>query len=312
MSLLPLPRAPRTAALIRFGIAIAIGIAILAALAFAVSLVFASPTPLRAETLTDPETSDISGTVTDSSSAQPLQGAQVAVMRGTQVVANAIADPFGRFLIHNIQSGHYSIRARFLGFHPQERDITLAGGKDLTLSFQLIPAPVTLQAVSVSLESPIAIDTRSGSQVYQEDQYHGAPSNTTSQILQQAITGAARAPTGEVHIRGQHAEYTYYLDGIPVYPGISGSLNELFDPAIVDRITFLTGGWDAEYGNRNAAIVNVQTKVPVGATHLGASVYAGSFNSSGISVNASGSSGAWGFYGALNRQATNMRQYPVA
>src|SRR5881227_4436424 len=88
----------------------------------------------------------------------------------------------------------------------------------------------------------------------------GAPTNTTSQILQQSIVGAARAPTGEVHIRGQHAEYTYYVDGVPVPAGISGSLNELFDPEVVKQIDFQTGGWDAEYGNKNAAVVNVTTR----------------------------------------------------
>ena len=55
------------------------------------------------------------------------------------------------------------------------------------------------------------------------------------------------------------------MDGLPVPPGISGSLNELFDPSVVNQIDFQTGGWDAEYGRRNAAIVNVQTKVPTGA-----------------------------------------------
>ena len=312
MPLIPQHKRSRAIAVIRIASAIAIATTVIAAILFAIGIAVANPATLHAETPGDPETADISGTVTDSATGQPLEGAQVTALRGTQVVANATADPFGRFLIHNLQPGPYTIRARFFAFHPMESAITLTAGKDFVLSFRLLPAPVSLQTVSVSLESPLAIDTRSGTQVYQEDEYHGSPGNTTSQILQQAITGAVRAPTGEVHIRGQHAEYTYYLDGIPVYPGISGSLNELFDPAIVDRIAFITGGWDAEYGNRNAAIVNVQTKVPVGAFHLGASLYGGSYASNGLALNASGNSGAWGFYGAINRQSTDMRQYPVA
>jgi len=68
--------------------------------------------------------------------------------------------------------------------------------------------------------------------------------------LQQSIAGAVRAPTGEVHIRGQHAEYTYYVDGVPVTAGISGSLNELFDPQVVNQIDFQTGGWTPSMGTR--------------------------------------------------------------
>jgi hypothetical protein len=101
-----------------------------------------------------------------------------------------------------------------------------------------------LNTVEVSAAAPSVVDVRSGDQTFQASQYHGAPTTTTSQILQQSISGAARAPTGEVHIRGQHAEYTYYVDGVPVSSGVSGSLNELFDPAIISHIDFKTGGWD--------------------------------------------------------------------
>jgi len=259
-----------------------------------------------------PATSDVSGTVTDSATGQPLQGAQVAILSGDQIVAATLADAFGRFVIHNLQPGAYSIRVRFLGFAPVLRDLTLANGANATFAFHLTAVPLELAAVTVGYEPAVTIDTRSGAQVFSEDQYHGSPTNTTSQILQQSITGAARAPTGEVHIRGQHAEYTYYLDGIPVQPGISGSLNELFDPSIVDKISFLTGGWDAEYGNRNAAIVDVQTKVPVGHLQGAITAYGGSYNSDGLSGFATGSNGTWGYYLGANWQQTAMRQYPVA
>jgi len=159
---------------------------------------------------------------------------------------------------------------------------------------------------------PLAVDTRTGDQVFKQNDYHGAPTNTTSQILQQSIVGAARAPTGEVHIRGQHAEYTYYVDGVPVPSGISGSLNELFDPEVVNQIDFQTGGWDAEYGNKNAAIVNVTTRIPSGGLHLDASSYGGTFSANGQALNISTNADKWGFFFSAARQATDMRREPVA
>jgi hypothetical protein len=171
----------------------------------------------------------------------------------------------------------------------------------------------------VTASVPIAVDTRSGNQVFQQNEYHGAPTNTTSQILQLSIAGAARAPTGEVHIRGQHAEYTYFVDGVPVPSGISGSLNELFDPEIVNQINFQTGGWDAEYGNKNAAIVNVTTKIPSGGFHGDVGSYLGTYGSSattdrgfnGQSLSLSNNSGPWGFYLSGARQFSGMRLEPV-
>src|SRR6185312_6743157 len=135
--------------------------------------------------------------------------------------------------------------------------------------------------------------------------------STTSQILQQSIVGAARAPTGEVHIRGQHAEYTYYIDGVPVPPGIAGSLNELFNPSVVQSIDFATGGWDAEWGGRQAAIINIQSQVPAGPFHAEESTYGGSYSSLGQSLTLSANSGRFGMFLSGQVQGTSMRQDPI-
>ncbi len=255
---------------------------------------------------------DITGTVTDSASGQPLPSVEVSVTLGDRIVLNASTDAFGRYVAHNVPAGTYDVSARLIGFRLKSRQITVAApGGDIRADFQLTAVALSLSAVAVTAAIPLAVDTRSGDQRFKQDSYHGAPTNTTSQILQQSIAGAARAPTGEVHIRGQHAEYTYYVDGVPVPAGISGSLNELFDPSVVNQIDFKTGGWDAEYGNKNAAVVDVQTRIPVGGFHSSVSGYAGSFNTNGQGISASANSGPWGFFISGNRQSTDMRREPV-
>jgi Carboxypeptidase regulatory-like domain/TonB-dependent Receptor Plug Domain len=256
---------------------------------------------------------DIVGTVTDSASGQPLGSAQISVMQGPRIILNTISDDFGRYRAHNLDAGAYTVSIHALGFRPTSRPVTLDGtAGSVRVDFHLTPVAVNLAAVEVKAATPLAVNTRTGDQVFKQDDYHGAPTATTSQILQQSIAGAARAPTGEVHIRGQHAEYTYYIDGVPVPAGISGSLNELFDPEVVNQITFQTGGWDAEYGNKNTAVVNVATKIPAGGFHLDASSYAGSFNSTGQSVALSTNAGRLGLFGSFAHQLTDMRREPVA
>src|SRR6266853_2562538 len=256
---------------------------------------------------------DIAGSVTDSSTGRPLPGGDVRVLRGTEVIAVTTTDAFGRFTIHNLPAGDYTVDVRYLGFRAGHRDVTVAGAEGLTaLDFPLAPVPIEIAAVEVTTAVPLAVDTRTGDQIFKQNDYHGAPTNTTSQILQQSIVGAARAPTGEVHIRGQHAEYTYYVDGVPVPAGISGSLNELFDPQVVNQIDFQTGGWDAEYGNKNAAVVNVTTRIPSGGLHLDASGYGGSFTSNGQALNLSTNAGKVGLFFSGARQQTDMGREPVA
>ena len=268
-----------------------------------------------------PTAGDISGTITDSTSGQPLPSAEVSVAQNGSIVANTQSDGFGRYTVHNLGAGSYLVSARMIGFRPLSRAIVVpaAGGDVTSVDFRLVPAAVNLSTITVTASVPIAVDTRTGDQVFQQNEYHGAPTNTTSQILQLSIAGAARAPTGEVHIRGQHAEYTYYVDGVPVPSGISGSLNELFDPEIVNQIRFQTGGWDAEYGNKNAAVVNVTTKIPAGGLHSDLGTYVGSYGSStagdrgfnGQSLSLSDNVGSWGFYFSGARQFSDMRVEPV-
>jgi len=256
---------------------------------------------------------DIGGSVTDSATGTPLPGGEVRVIREGNTIATATSDAFGRYVIHNLPAGSYNVEVRYLGYRPEARSLAVGQTESLAKAdFRLVPLPVNLSAVEVTSTVPLAVDTRSGNQVFKQNDYHGAPTNTTSQILQQSIVGAARAPTGEVHIRGQHAEYTYYVDGVPVPAGISGSLNELFDPQVVNQIDFQTGGWDAEYGNKNAAVVNVTTRIPSGGLHLDASGYGGSFTSNGQALNLSTNAGKVGLFFSGARQQTDMRREPVA
>lgn len=255
---------------------------------------------------------DLAGTVADSASGERLYGVEITVSRNGHPIASTASDQFGTFRIHGLAAGTYRVDARYIGYRAAMRDVDMPpSGADATISFRLISAPVNLEAVTVTASTPIAVDTRTGDQVFDQNRYHGTPTNTTSQILQQSIAGAARAPTGEVHIRGQHAEYTYYIDGVPVPAGISGSLNELFDPTVANRIDFQTGGWDAEYGNKNAAIVNVETKIPTGGFHANLSAYTGSYQTNGQTLSLSSTVGPWGFFISGTRQETGMRQEPV-
>ena len=144
-------------------------------------------------------------------------------MSGTEVITNTSTDSFGRYTVHNIASGTYTIATRFLGFAPQSKTVTVDDGNaDIRVDFALTAVAISLQGVTVNASVPLAVDTRTGDQRLQAGPVSRSADEHTSQILQQSIAGAARAPTGEVHIRGQHAEYTYYVDGVPVPAGDIG------------------------------------------------------------------------------------------
>src|SRR5712671_7403483 len=95
------------------------------ALAFVLLTLFALPASAATSRRIN---SDITGTVSDSASGQPLPSSEVSVLRGTEIVFNATTDAFGRYTAHNIAPGPYTITARFLGFSPQSKTITVSDG----------------------------------------------------------------------------------------------------------------------------------------------------------------------------------------
>ena len=81
--------------------------------------------------------------------------------------------------------------------------------------------------------------------------------------------------------------------------------------SIGDINQFQTGGWDAEFGNKNAAVVNVQTRIPSGGFHANGSTYFGTYdntttqgskNFNGQSLSLSSNASRWGFYLSGSRQ----------
>src|SRR5205085_2832333 len=115
-------------------------------------------------------------------------------------------------------------------------------------------------------------------------------------------------------------------DGAPVPLDVFGGLNEVVDPQVIDRSTFWTGGFPAEYGGQIAAIMDIQTRVPTGSLHVDASTYAGSYvpsgnrdsvilpnrllNSNGQQLSISDHIGKFGYFITGSRQETDRRIDP--
>ena len=79
-------------------------------------------------------------------------------------------------------------------------------------------------------------------------------------LIAATTPGAAAAPSGELHIRGSHGQYTYYLDGAPLPESVSGSFSDLIDPKNIETLRVLTGGFPAQYGDNLAAVFDVTAR----------------------------------------------------
>lgn len=87
---------------------------------------------------------NVSGTVTDASSGDPLAGANV-VVEGTTM--GAAADVNGSFTINNVSAGTYTITASMIGYASQSQTVNVSGS--VTVDFSLETSALELSALEV-------------------------------------------------------------------------------------------------------------------------------------------------------------------
>lgn len=101
--------------------------------------------------------------------------------------------------------------------------------------------------------------------------------------------------SGSLHIRDDHGNVQYRINGVELPEGISG-FGQSIDTRLVSSIDFVTGALPAQYGLRTAGIIDIQTKE--GDTKPGGrvGVLVGSNNYVEPSAELFGSSGGLNYY----------------
>jgi len=96
----------------------------------------------------------------------------------------------------------------------------------------------------------------------------GANAGLDKVLLQFPGVTQDSAASGDLHIRNEHANLQYRINGV-MFPDGVGAFGQILDTGIVGSLSLLTGALPAQYGQRTAGVLDIQTK-------------ADAFNNSGI------------------------------
>jgi outer membrane receptor protein involved in Fe transport len=83
------------------------------------------------------------------------------------------------------------------------------------------------------------------------------------------------AASGELHVRNEHANIQYRINGIMLPDGV-GAFGQILDTGIIGSLALLTGALPAQYGQRTAGVLDIQTKEDAFNNSGSISVYGGS------------------------------------
>ena len=178
------------------------------------------------------------------------------------------------------------------------------------------PSPATTQKPSATTDLSFDIDVISrrldtarqqiqpglGASVYglSPDALQTLPQGDNSplnQVLLQA-PGTAQDSFGQIHLRGEHANVQYRLNGVELPEGLS-VFGQAIESRCADSMSLITGALPAQYGFLTAGVVDIQTKSGITNPGLTLSMYGGQWNWAQPSFEYGGQSGAvnWFFTG---------------
>jgi outer membrane receptor protein involved in Fe transport len=103
----------------------------------------------------------------------------------------------------------------------------------------------------------------------------GANTTLDKVLLQTPGVSQDSAASGELHVRNEHANLQYRINGIMLPDGVGG-FGQILDTGIVGSLALITGALPAQYGQRTAGVLDIQTKADAFNNSGSVSVYGGS------------------------------------
>ena len=117
-------------------------------------------------------------------------------------------------------------------------------------------------------------------------------------LLEQA-PGVTQDSYGEVHVRNEHGNLQYRIDGVIIPESISG-FGQTLDVRLADSVSLLTGTLPAQYGYRTAGVVNIVTESGSFDKTGDLGFYGGSRGTLQPSATARGSSGNLNYFASAS------------
>ncbi|HVI04845.1 MAG TPA: TonB-dependent receptor, partial [Sphingomicrobium sp.] len=132
----------------------------------------------------------------------------------------------------------------------------------------------------------------------------GGTNLTLNKSLLQA-PGVVQDSYGIIHVRNEHANLQYRLNGVIVPESITG-FGTTFDPRIASAIQLITGTLPAQYGYRTAGVVNFKTQSGLLQSGGEVGIYGGTFGWLEPSAMVQGSSGNLSYFVSASYFRNNL------
>jgi outer membrane receptor protein involved in Fe transport len=150
-------------------------------------------------------------------------------------------------------------------------------------------------AARQALVAPAGANTYQMTQQTLEALPQGTNTPLDKALLQVPGVSQDSAASGQLHVRNEHANLQYRINGIMLPDGV-GAFGQIIDTGIVGSLALITGALPAQYGLRTAGVLDIQTKPDAFNNSGSISVYGGSHGNITTSLEYGGTVGQTQYY----------------
>ncbi len=246
----------------------------------------------------------IQGTVHDPNGALVPNAAVTITETTTGYKQTTQTDAQGEFKLVNVPFHIYTLHTEAAGFQAADKSIDLETALPLNVELTLAVG-ATNETVTVTAENQVVeVDKTSSdtgiSQTLLERPLGAVPSRGIEAIVASA-PGFASDDNGRLHPRGSESQVQYVVDGVPITDNLSAIFSTSLDARTLRTVEVLTGGISAEFGDKLAGVVNVNTRSGLEMpTQGGISLSGGSFSTGEIGADFSTHTKKFGFLTSLS------------
>lgn len=208
-------------------------------------------------------TGQLKGKVVDTSGGV-LPGVTVTVTSPAQIGGPKIAvtEADGTFSFPALAPGEFKLTAQLEGFQPLERE-GVQVRLDRTTEIEVTLGQPTTETILVTAEAPVVDPEQVGTaQTFTKEYLENAAIGSANRSYQSVLTQTGGVAGGaNPNVYGSTlGENAFLVDGIDTTDPVTSTFGTNFNFDAIQEISFLTGGFEAEYGRATGGVVNVITK----------------------------------------------------
>lgn len=212
-------------------------------------------------------------------------------MIGANVLINetylgAATDAEGNYYILQVPPGSYSVRFTMIGYQDLVmNNVRIHVDLTTTINAELSESVIGMNEVVVQAERPmIQTDVTYSQANISSEEVEMLPVEEFEDVI--ALQAGVVISNGEIHVRGgRGGEIAYMVDGITVTDPFNSGISVEIENNAIQELQFISGTFNAEYGQAMSGIVNIVTKDGSYSDYMGSVSYnSGSYLSNDIDL----------------------------